>query len=92
MAIEDAALLSSILTQQCSSKDLQNCLHNFELQRMERKRRVQELSFHNLELYHLSDGELQRKRDRPRHCEGAKDLRPIWRNEEDQAWLYGYDI
>jgi hypothetical protein len=92
MAIEDAALLSSILSKASSAIELPASLQDFERQRMERKNKVQELSLQNLKLYHFEDGELQMKRDSI-DCSGDENhLCPIWRNAKDQSWLYGYDI
>ena len=90
MAVEDAALLAAILSDILCKEDVPKTLRAFEESRMRRKIRVQELSLHNLRLYHLEDGEEQQIRD----CSGSenKELSPIWRNEKEQSWLYGYDI
>lgn len=94
MAIEDAVALANILSKASSIADLPASLHAFESQRMERKEKVQDLSLRNLKLYHLDDGEAQRKRDGLDEF-GNEDehsqLCPIWRNDKDQQWLYGYN-
>lgn len=90
MAIEDAALLENLLSGTSSKEEISKSIRVFEDTRMRRKIKVQELSLHNLHLYHLEDGEEQRNRDSLQS--GDKELYPIWSNVEEQSWLYGYDI
>ena len=90
MAIEDAASLASCLSVISSKEEIPKAIRAFEDTRMRRKIKVQEMSLHNLHLYHLADGEEQRKRDGPQS--GNEELSPIWSNVEDQSWLYGHDI
>jgi salicylate hydroxylase len=94
MAIEDSAVLSRILSNASSLADLPTSLQDFEKQRMDRKAKVQSLSLRNLQLYHLEDGQDQRKRDGVDEFDNEEDrhqLSPIWRSVQDQHWLYGYD-
>ena len=51
MAIEDAAALEHLL----SKMDFPRALSIFEESRLRRKIKVQQLSLHNLHLYHLED-------------------------------------
>ena len=90
MAIEDAALLEDLFAGTSCKEEISRSIRTFEDTRMRRKIKVQELSLHNLSLYHLEDGEEQRNRDSLQS--GDKELYPIWRNVEEQSWLYGYDV
>ena len=90
MAIEDAASLEDLLACISSKEEISKALQAFERTRMRRKAKVQDLSLHNLRLYHLEDGEEQRKRD-SLQCEDNS-LSPIWNNSKDQSWLYGHTI
>lgn len=88
MAIEDAASLAHFLSDISCEEEVFKAIRAFEDTRMRRKIKVQELSLHNLRLYHLEDGEGQRKRDGLQ----GEELSPIWKNVEEQSWLYGHDI
>lgn len=89
MAIEDATLLSSMLSQS-SHEDLAKSLQVFERERLDRKIKVQELSLRNLQVYHLEDGDEQMRRDGKGTEDGVDEVLPIWKSESDQAWLYGH--
>lgn len=89
MAIEDAALLAHLFSGASTAADLPNVGLRFQEVRLSRKLKVQEISLHNLHLYHLQDGDEQAKRDDPQSAHTGSS--PIWNNTEDQAWLYGYD-
>lgn len=90
MAIEDAASLANLLSGISCKEEVPNAIRAFENTRIRRKIKVQELSLHNLHLYHLEDGEEQRMRDGLQS--GNEELAPIWNNVEMQCWLYGHDI
>ena len=90
MAIEDAASLAKIFSGISSVGEIPKATRAFEDSRIRRKIKVQELSLHNVRLYHLKDGEEQRKRD-GLHT-GNEENSPIWSNVKDQSWLYGHDI
>ena len=89
MAIEDAAVLAKLMADVSSTEELPLILQTFQKMRMPRKLKVQNLSMHNLYLYHLEDGEEQIERDssRPSRPEEA----PIWSNQGAQVWLYGFE-
>ena len=90
MAIEDAASLASCFSVILCKEEIHKAVRAFEDTRMRRKIKVQEMSLRNLRLYHLENGEEQRKRDGLQG--GSEELSPIWSNVEDQSWLYGHDI
>ena len=90
MAIEDAASLASYFSVISSKEEIPKAVRAFEDTRMRRKIKVQEMSLHNLRLYHLENGEEQRKRDGLQS--GIEEMTPIWSNIVDQSWLYGHDI
>lgn len=90
MATEDAASLAKYLSGIPCKEVFPNLIRAFEDTRMRRKIKVQELSLHHLRLYHLEDGEEQRRRDGLQR--GNEEMFPIWRDVEEQSWLYGHDI
>jgi salicylate hydroxylase len=82
-SIEDAAVLAK-----CLERDAQNvdaALRRYEQTRKPRASRCQEGSRRNAIMYHLPDGEEQRKRDANL---GSSTTAPLPQN----TWLYGHDV
>lgn len=85
-AVEDAAVLSSCLTD-VAGDDFKESLRRYEHLRRPRATQIQEISTGNEQLYHLPDGDDQRRRDAEFASEtgvGGLDL-------ARQEWLYAYD-
>ena len=83
-SIEDAAVLAKCL--ECAAgHDLNAALRRYEETRKPRASRCQEGSRRNAVLYHLPDGEEQRKRDANL---ASSTSAPLPQN----SWLYGHDV
>jgi len=83
-SIEDAAVLAKCL-ELADTKDVSAALQRYEQTRKPRASRCQEGSRRNAVMYHLADGDDQRKRDAD--LASAADA-PLPQN----AWLYGHDV
>jgi salicylate hydroxylase len=83
-SIEDAAVLAKCL-ELADAHDLSAALQRYEQTRKPRASRCQEGSRRNAIMYHLPDGDEQRKRDAS--LISAADA-PLPQN----AWLYGHDV
>ncbi len=82
-SIEDAAVLAKCLER--DAQNLAHALHRYEEIRKPRASRCQEGSRRNAIMYHLPDGEDQRKRDANL---GSSTTAPLPQN----SWLYGHDV
>jgi len=83
-SIEDAAVLAKCL-ELADTRDVGAALQRYEQTRKPRASRCQEGSRRNAVMYHLPDGDEQRKRDAG--LASAADA-PLPQN----AWLYGHDV
>ena len=83
-SIEDAAVLAKCL-ERAAGHDLNAALRRYEETRKPRASRCQEGSRRNAVLYHLPDGEEQRKRDANL---ASSTSAPLPQN----SWLYGHDV
>ncbi len=83
-SIEDAAVLAKCL-ERANAHDPGAALRRYEQTRKPRASRCQEGSRRNAVMYHLPDGEDQRKRDADMQ---AATTAPLPQN----AWLYGHDV
>jgi salicylate hydroxylase len=83
-SIEDAAVLAKCL-ERADSDDVGAALRRYEETRKPRASRCQEGSRRNAILYHLGDGEEQRKRDANL---ASSTTAPLPQN----TWLYGHDV
>ncbi len=83
-SIEDAAVLAKCL-ERADRRDVGAALSRYEQTRKPRATRCQEGSRHNAIMYHLADGEDQRKRDA--HLTSSTTA-PLPQNR----WLYGHDV
>jgi salicylate hydroxylase len=83
-SIEDAAVLAKCL-ERADSHDVGAALRRYEETRKPRASRCQEGSRRNAILYHLGDGEEQRKRDANL---ASSTTAPLPQN----TWLYGHDV
>jgi len=83
-SIEDAAVLAKCL-ERADSQDVSAALLRYEQTRKPRASRCQEGSRRNGIMYHLADGEDQRKRDANL---ASATTAPLPQN----AWLYGHDV
>ena len=84
MALEDAAVLSSLLGR-ATPENLADRLAAYSAARVPRVRKVQQVSYRNATMFHLADGPEQQARDARLGTPGAGD--PL----RDNDWLYGYD-
>ncbi|KAF9887004.1 hypothetical protein FE257_010620 [Aspergillus nanangensis] len=95
MAVEDGVALARALSKIKSRAEIPNALLVFEKVRIERTSQMQEASLLNGQLWHFSDGPLQRARDAAMEPE-TKGL-PFahspnqWSDPATQMWCYGYD-
>ncbi len=83
-SIEDAAVLAKCL-ERADARDPTAALQRYEQTRKPRASRCQEGSRRNGVMYHLEDGEDQRKRDASL---ASSSTAPLPQN----AWLYGHDV
>jgi salicylate hydroxylase len=83
-SIEDAAVLAKCL-EHADTRDMGAALSRYEQTRKPRASRCQEGSRHNAIMFHLADGDEQRKRDANL---GSSATAPLPQN----AWLYGHDV
>ena len=90
MAIEDAATLTTLLKDNQTVADIRTATRNFEEVRLARKLEIQNLSLHNLHLYHLKDGKEQQKRDSL--AAQSEELHPFRGNPETQTRVYDFAI
>ena len=95
MAIEDAAVLSSLLGKVTEEAQLPDVLTLYEAIRKPRTTRVVKGSSHYRQIFHMRDGERQVERDRQlveyqrMPFEGYPNK---WRDPVFQEWLWGYDV
>jgi salicylate hydroxylase len=95
MAIEDAAVLSSLLGKITHESQLADILTLYETIRKPRTTRVVKQSSHYRHIFHMHDGGRQAERDR-QLCEYERN--PFegypnkWRDPVFQKWLWGYDV
>ena len=80
-AIEDAVVLAACLAE-ADPDGLSAALHRYEQIRLPRTTRIQQQSRANAEIFHLVDGDAQRRRDT-----SARSASGLDRHE----WLFGYD-
>src|SRR3984957_7815436 len=83
-SIEDAAVLAKCL-ERADTHDVGAALSRYEQTRKPRASRCQEGSRNNAVMFHLADGEEQRKRDANL---ASASTAPLPQN----AWLYGHDV
>jgi len=83
-SIEDAAVLAKCL-ERAYARDVGAALSRYEQTRKPRASRCQEGSRHNAVMFHLADGEEQRKRDANLASAATAPL-------PQNAWLYGHDV
>ena len=96
MAVEDAALLAYLLSKIQDKAEIPDALRTHERLRVPRTTRVKQEALRNCELWHLPDGEKQRRRD----AEGLRafldgptsDSPYIFSHQEGRKWLYQYDV
>ena len=83
-SIEDAAVLAKCL-ERADAHDVGAALSRYEQTRKPRASQCQEGSRHNAIMFHLADGEEQRKRDANLASAATAPL-------PQNAWLYGHDV
>jgi salicylate hydroxylase len=83
-SIEDAAVLAKCL-ERSDANEVGAALSRYEQTRKPRASRCQEGSRHNAIMFHLADGEEQRKRDANLASAATAPL-------PQNAWLYGHDV
>jgi salicylate hydroxylase len=83
-AIEDGATLAACLSN-VGTGDVPKALHRYEVLRLPRTARVQNVAAANKARLHLPDGQAQQTRD-AQMARGGTDFTP-----EAVAWLYGFD-
>lgn len=96
MAVEDGALLGHLLSPGLSPCQIGDALRQHEQMRLPRTARIKQEALRNCELWHLKDGERQRRRDAQGYEAfvhgSSRDSPYIWSHPEGRRWLYGYDV
>ena len=95
IAIEDGAVLGSLMSRLTDASQLPDILVLYESIRKSRTTRVVKGSSHNREIMHMHDGPRQKERDRQliEYQDDPFEGYPNkWRDPVFQKWLWGYDV
>ena len=92
MAVEDAAVLSTLLSHIEDKAQVPQILTMYESLRKDRTTRVVQTSIGQRDIFHMVDGEAQAERDRRLLSDAPSEGFPNrWLDPSFQPWLFGYD-
>lgn len=95
IAVEDAAAVATVLSLINTREEIPQALHMLEEVRKVRAEGMQQASWLNGDIWHLSDGPLQQARDDGMGSDSEGDERGWnsnqWSDKMCQSWTYGYD-